>query len=125
MTKKYRWDSAHEWLIEKARSENPDYLRGLLISLIPDIDPETIEDVFRSDMEYDGFFREVYPPSLIKRTGENEVGCVEDANDEEADWFYDTVEDAMVDLPGEWRSPTDEEKRAYGYDVLKIKDWEA
>jgi hypothetical protein len=55
------FDSAHDWLDTKARSlaeqNDANGLLSLLTSLLSgDIDNDTIQDVFQSEMDRDGFF---------------------------------------------------------------------
>jgi hypothetical protein len=54
--KRYKWDSPYEWLTERAREWDAGRLYHLLMSLAALLDTETLEDVFRSALEADGYF---------------------------------------------------------------------
>lgn len=55
-TEDYRWAGPHEWLAEKATSDDPVYVRGLLNSLLRYIDAEDIQEIFQAEMDADGYF---------------------------------------------------------------------
>lgn len=54
---RYRWWTPGDWLAEKVgNTTDPHALRGMLYSLLDKLDSDTIQDVFQSDMEADGYF---------------------------------------------------------------------
>ena len=57
---RYKWHTAHEWLLEKAqeyaRANNAAELLSIIDTLVPKLDGDTIQDEFQSEMDADGFF---------------------------------------------------------------------
>ncbi len=60
---RYRWATPHEWLLEKAEQHaaknDAAELLSILNSLVPKIDADTIQDEFQSEMDADGYFRDL------------------------------------------------------------------
>ena len=60
---KYRWNTAHEWLLDKVDqykiNNNHNELADLLYSIIPELDPDIIVDTFQGDMDKDGYFKPI------------------------------------------------------------------
>ena len=57
---RYKWNTAHEWLLEKAqeyaRANNAAELLSIIDTLVPKLDSDTIQDEFESEMDADGYF---------------------------------------------------------------------
>ncbi len=58
----YKWDSAIEWLEEKARSWSAEQLYQEVMTLAREVDPDTLQDMYQSDMDADGYFSEETDP---------------------------------------------------------------
>jgi hypothetical protein len=55
--KKYKWNSPHEWLFEHAELWPAETLLRALHDLASCCDSDTIQDVFQSEMDADGYFK--------------------------------------------------------------------
>jgi len=49
------WNTPHEWLQWRARRWNEGQLYGCVLDLLKWTDDKVIEQIFRSDMEADGY----------------------------------------------------------------------
>lgn len=56
---RYKWDSAYEWLEEKSQDWDATRLRTELLDLARQTDGDTIQDSFQSEMDSDGYFRDL------------------------------------------------------------------
>ena len=56
---KYKWESAREWLDQKVQSGDEQFVRGVYNSIIDKLDEDDIQEVFREEMNGDGFFDKV------------------------------------------------------------------
>lgn len=60
---RYKWDSAVEWLTDKAqglaRNNDSAELLSIINTLASGIDNDTVQDHFQSEMEEDGFFTDL------------------------------------------------------------------
>ncbi len=56
MNAKYRWGSPHEWLLEKAQSLPAAELYSIIDALAWRLDSDSIQDLFQSEMDVDGYF---------------------------------------------------------------------
>jgi hypothetical protein len=54
----HKWNSPHEWLIEKARHWNADALYDALSDVVCRLDGKSIHDLFQSEMNADGYFEQ-------------------------------------------------------------------
>ena len=54
----YRWDTAHEWLIEYAGKLNAVDLFNEFTVLVQKLDADTIQDLYQSEMDAQGYFDE-------------------------------------------------------------------
>ena len=54
--KKYRWANPYEWLEEKSHAWDANRLRVELLELAIKHDPDTLQDIYGSDMGKDGYF---------------------------------------------------------------------
>ena len=52
----HKLNSPHEWLLEKAQHWNADALYKALSGLANRLDGQSLRDVFRSEMDSDGYF---------------------------------------------------------------------
>lgn len=52
----YKWKHAHDWLIDKIANAGEDWLEAALKALASVTDADTIQDVFESEMDEDGYF---------------------------------------------------------------------
>ena len=52
----YKWDTPHGWLWEKAQSWSKEEMYSVIVALSDHLDADTIQDVFQSEMEQDGYF---------------------------------------------------------------------
>ena len=55
----YKWNSPHEWLIEHCSQLDKAELLQIIQQLVIKHDADTIQDLYESDMDADGFFDEV------------------------------------------------------------------
>jgi hypothetical protein len=53
---KYKWDSPHDWLMEKAQSMTVEQLHSALEAVAYRLDGDSIQDLFQTEMDQDGFF---------------------------------------------------------------------
>ena len=51
-------NSPHEWLLEKARRWNADTLYEALSDIVYRLDGKSIHDLFQSEMDADGYFKQ-------------------------------------------------------------------
>lgn len=58
MVRRYKYESAHEWLELKAATWTYDELLGQFKQLIYKLDGDTIQDQYQDDMDRDGYFEE-------------------------------------------------------------------
>lgn len=60
MSKKYKWASPHDWLIAKISRHNDANEVSELVSicqdLVGEVDNDTIQDMYQSEMDADGYF---------------------------------------------------------------------
>lgn len=54
----YKWDTAHEWLIEYASKLNESQLFQEFTVLVQKLDGDTIQDLYQSEMDAQGYFDE-------------------------------------------------------------------
>ena len=54
--KKYRWSGPHEWLLEQIDTWSALELHQALCELAMRMDADTLQDIFQSDMDADGYF---------------------------------------------------------------------
>lgn len=54
----YKWNNPGDWLHERVQSAGEDVLRGYLTAIIGSLDSDTIQDIFQSEMDADGYFDE-------------------------------------------------------------------
>lgn len=59
MAIKYRWQSAHDWLFQKSESWSREELFSALQALALQCDSDTIQDLFQTEMDQDGYFEEM------------------------------------------------------------------
>jgi hypothetical protein len=52
----YKWASPYEWLCDKADEWTPKQVKATLISVAFLHDSDTIQDLFESEMDEDGYF---------------------------------------------------------------------
>lgn len=53
----YRWDNPIDWLEWSVNGmENPHELRSVINTLVSAMDCDTVQDLFQSDMDDDGYF---------------------------------------------------------------------
>lgn len=56
----YKWATPYEWLQEKASTEwTPDQVLEAMLSIAMQTDPDTLQDIFESDMDEDGYFDKI------------------------------------------------------------------
>jgi len=74
---KYKWDSPNEWLAAKAatyaQAGNVTELHSLLTSIIDKIDPDSVQDVFQSEMESDEYFLDQEPFDAINKFSRDQI----------------------------------------------------
>ena len=58
----HKLNSPHEWLLEKAQHWNADALYKALSGLANRLDGQSLRDVFRSEMDSDGYFDKKIKP---------------------------------------------------------------
>ena len=54
----YKWESARDWLDDKIADAGEDVLREYLSAIVTELDNDTIQDIFKGEMDSDGFFEE-------------------------------------------------------------------
>jgi hypothetical protein len=54
--KTYRWTSPAEWLVDKAESMDRESLIATISELAFKHDSDTLQDLFQSEMDEDGYF---------------------------------------------------------------------
>ncbi len=59
----HKLNSPHEWLLEKAQHWNADALYKALSGLAYRLDGQSIHDLFRSEMDSDGYFDKKTKPN--------------------------------------------------------------
>jgi len=71
---KYKWDSAREWLdqkVEEIAARNDSRSMAELVSIyntiVAHLDNDTIQDDFQSEMDADGFFRDLEIVTKLSR----------------------------------------------------------
>ncbi len=57
--KKYKWNNPYEWIIEKVSEWDENQLRHEIVEILSHIDIDTIQDIYQSDMEKDGYFNKI------------------------------------------------------------------
>src|SRR5215469_8923213 len=62
---RYKWDSPFEWLKEKADCWPAETLYKSLMDLAVQVDSDTIQDLFQTMMEEDGYFRDLDNPDAM------------------------------------------------------------
>ena len=73
---KYKWDTPLEWLIQKAGSWNATQLFNEFCAMAQTLDLDTIQDLYQSDMDADGYFdRYVTCPQCEGHDSENCQYC--------------------------------------------------
>lgn len=55
----YRWSHPHAWLVDASRYWDQDKLRSELLTLAIRHDSDTLQDLYQSDMEKDGYFEPI------------------------------------------------------------------
>lgn len=55
---KYKWDNVYEWLEEVSKEWSLQQLRADFMGLACKVDPDTLHDIFQSDMDKDGYFED-------------------------------------------------------------------
>lgn len=56
MTKRYKWNNPQEWLLEQAELWPAEMLLSVVRDLVSRTDADTIQDLFQSEMDKDGYF---------------------------------------------------------------------
>ncbi len=56
--KKYRWACPYEWVEEKSKHWDRERLLTEFLNLARITDSDTIQDMFQSEMDADGYFNE-------------------------------------------------------------------
>lgn len=56
---RYQWSNPHEWLDERAQDWEKDELLFTLLSLASHLDADTLQDLFQSEMDSDGYFQDL------------------------------------------------------------------
>jgi hypothetical protein len=54
----YKWKTPHDWLADKAKTDNLAELSYIIDSLSWRLDNDAIQDLFQSQMAEDGYFDE-------------------------------------------------------------------
>lgn len=57
--RRYKYESAQQWLQQKIAQANLEDLRSIAVSLASELDEDRIQDLFQDEMEADGFFEEL------------------------------------------------------------------
>jgi hypothetical protein len=58
----YRWANPHEWLFDKAHDEwTPEQLFAAFRDIVEKCDADTLQDLFQTEMDRDGYFDEIKP----------------------------------------------------------------
>ena len=55
----YKWDCPYDWLCDKLNGWDEATLRGEIRILAARLDSDTLQDLYQSEMEADGYFEEV------------------------------------------------------------------
>ena len=65
MGEKYRWSTPYEWLEWKSRQWTRDELLQALLSVALQEDSDTLQDLFQSEMDEDGYFDVIKEPMIF------------------------------------------------------------
>ena len=57
--KKYKWNSAHEWLLDAMEKWDINQLKCEFREIMMKMDSDEIQDIYQSDMDADGYFDEI------------------------------------------------------------------
>ncbi|KKM64747.1 hypothetical protein LCGC14_1498210 [marine sediment metagenome] len=57
--KRYQWDYASDWLVEKINTSSLQELRAMVFAILSQLTEDDLQEVFQSEMDADGFFDEV------------------------------------------------------------------
>jgi len=57
--KRYRWDSAYEWLQEKSQEWDAETLRADLLDFALNAGNDAIQDMYQETMDRDGYFEKI------------------------------------------------------------------
>lgn len=52
----YKWEGPHDWLLSKAREWDAAELYSALSCVVDKVDADTLQDIFQSEMDADGYF---------------------------------------------------------------------
>ncbi len=97
---RYKWDSAYEWLSDKAKGWDEARLYQELMSLARDADSDTLQDQFQSDMDADGYFNDLDICASLSRERCVEILegiSIECNDDEDVTTLRDAVEANLED----------------------------
>lgn len=72
----YKWPNPQAWLMSKVDEWGVSDLRGALRCLIVDMEPDTVEDAFQSEMEMDGYYGEEVKPEVNLLAFLTRDGCL-------------------------------------------------
>ena len=87
--KKYKYNSPQEWLIEYAGKLDAGKLFNEFTVLVQQMDADTIQDLYQSDMDADGYFTPVVETErLTSAAYPGEVFTVEQIDEEQYQSVY-------------------------------------
>lgn len=76
---KYRWETAHDWLEHHLEDVSHNELFNIASDLAHRLDADTIQDIFQTEMDEDGYFKPLKEPmtKLCSVTGCTNVSLTE------------------------------------------------
>lgn len=69
---RYKYADPQEWLAERARDWSHDRLYLELMELARQTDSDTLQDIYQSDMDADGYFEDLDAPKKPEDEEEDE-----------------------------------------------------
>lgn len=59
-----RWEDVREWIHDYTRTHTPAAVADMLLHLASNVSAPLLEDLFRAEMQADGYFDELYEEPL-------------------------------------------------------------
>lgn len=56
---KYKWETPYEWLMDKVNDMSEQDLKNTVLNIARKCDSDTLQDIFESDMDEDGYFDKI------------------------------------------------------------------
>jgi formylmethanofuran dehydrogenase subunit E len=82
-TPQYKWASPQEWVVEACQNWNDHVLRSAFIELVMKQDADTIQDLYESDMDNDGYFEPLKKQNSYRlRCPKCGIPTIEDTNED-------------------------------------------